>query len=238
MKNPLKRKALSLFLLAGVVAGATYLYLNAGGMLVRTTEKIASDALGVSVDIGSIHLALADKKVTVRGIQIGNPPGFKHPQIITAKTVDIVLASFSKEEIDFKSITVQGSEVNLELNEHGLNVLALKDRMGRKEQKENATNEAMRVIIDRMIISPTKIHPSITAFGDPMADIHVPTLTLDGIGRGRSVTAGDAIVQIMDQYLSLVEKQASNTGILKHVPGTDEIKKGADDAVNSIRKLF
>lgn len=238
MKLALKRKHIYLSLLAAAVAGGFYLYQNAEGMIIRTTEKIASEALGVSVDIGGLHLALAEKKLTVRSIKIGNPAGFKQPHAVTAETVDVTLADFSSKEIKFKNITVNGSVVFLELGDKGMNVLALKERMASKEQKQKAANETIKVIIDHMLISATTIRPSITLLGDNVGDINMPALTLDGIGRGRSVTAGDAIVQIMDQYLSLVAKQARNTGVLKHVPGTDDIKNGAEDAAKSIRNLF
>ena len=136
MKPALKRKHLYFSLLAIALAGGVYLYQNAEGMIIRTTEKIASDALGVSVDIDGMHVALSEKKLTVRGIKIGNPSGFKQPHSVTAETVDVTLGDFSSKEIDFKNITVKGSVVYLELNDNGMNVLALKERMGRKEQKQ------------------------------------------------------------------------------------------------------
>ena len=238
MKKGVTRKLLLRGIAAILVAGGIYMYQNLGGAVTRATERIASEALGVPVDIGSIRLALAKKKVTVRGIKVSNPAGFRQPYVVTAESVDITLGSFSQEEINFKDITVKGSAVNLELNENGLNVLALKDLMGRKEQKQKAANETVKVVIDRMLISATKIHPSVTLFSDKVGVIDMPPLTLNGIGRGRSVTAGDAIVQIMDQYLALVARQARGSGILKNAPSAQDIQNGADSVVKSVGGLL
>ena len=232
------KRIIILTVLVLLLSGGLYLYRNLGGMIVQQAERIASEAIGVKVDIGSINVSLADKKVTVRGIAIANPPGFKQPHALTAESIDITLNTANNELIDFKDITVKGSVIELEVNEHGMNVLALKDLANRKEQKQKAANETLKVIIQRMVIDATTVRPSLTLLSRDSEPLHLPPLTFSGIGQGKSVTAGDAIVRILNEYLALVAKQAAGGGLIQKLPGSEDIEKGADDALKSIKGMF
>lgn len=232
------KRIVLLLILLGLLGGGAYLYLNGNQAVTRAAETIASDALGVPVRIGSIELSLRNQKATVRNLSIGNPPGFTQPHAIEAAEIAITLASASRTRIDFKDITVKGSVVYFEVNERGMNVLALKDLAARKEQRQKAAAQPVKVVIERMRIDPTTIRPSVSLLAGDIGPITMPALTLTGVGQGRTTSAGDAIVQILDQYLALVAKQARESSILKHVPNMQDIEQGTGGAIQSIRKLF
>lgn len=234
-----KKSLISLVVLACVVIGGGYLYMNLGGIIVRTAEKIASDALGVKVDIGLIRISLSDKKVTVSSLKIANPPGYHNSHIMTADSIDIGLNGASKDLIDFKDITVKGSVVNLEVNEKGnMNLNDLKRLSAKKEQRESAGSKQVRVIIDHMVIDASTINPSITLLPGQTQPIKLPAITFSNMGKGGGMEADDAIVQVMGKYLSAIEKEARDSGLFKGLPGTDDVKKTLDDAAGSLKSLF
>lgn len=227
-------------LLAVFFAGG-YLYLNLGGLITRTAEKIASGALGVAVNIGSIDVSLADKNVTVNTLQIGNPPGYKNKYAITSEKIHIGLNTASKQLIDFKDIRVEGSVVNLEVNEHGSNLLDLKKLAAGKPQKESVGSEQVRVIVQNMVIGASTLNPSVTLLNREIKPIKMPALNISGIGKGGGgVAAGDAIVQILGKYINAAQSQASQAGMLQGLPtNVGDVGKAIEELDgNRLKGLF
>lgn len=234
-----KKKSVGLIVLAAIVAAGVYLYWNLGGMVTRTAENIASGALGVKVNIGSIHISLTDKKVTVNTLEIGNPPGYRKAHAITAKGIDIGLNTASKQLIDFDKIEVKGSVVNLEVNDKGnMNLNDLKRLANRKEQRESAGSEQVRVIVRHMVIGASVINPSISMIERDIEPIRLPAIRFADIGKGGGINADDAIAQVVGKYLSSVEGAARSSGMLNGLPGMGEVEKTLNDAAGSLKSLF
>jgi hypothetical protein len=233
-KKPFKRIVAAALLL---VIGA-YLYLNLGSIITRTTEKIASDALGVKVNIGRVDVSLSDKRVTVHSLKISNPPGYHKSYAMTAETILIGLNTASKQLIDFKDIQVKGSVVNLEVNEKGMNLTDLKNLANGKEQKESMGSEQIRVIIEHMVIDASVINTSIPMLNRDIQPLRLPAMNFSNIGSGGGVTAGIAIEQVFTQYLSAAENAARQGGLLKDLPNMGDAKGAMGNAAKKLQGLF
>ncbi len=234
-----KHSPIKIIVLLAVALGVGYVALNFGSLLTRTAEKIASDALGVKVTIGSIDVSLSDKKVTVRKVEIANPPGYSKPNAMTVESILIGLNTASKQLIDFNDIQVKGSVVNLEVNEKGMNLNDLKALAGRKKQKESVGSEQIRVIVQHMVIDASTINPTITLIKGDIPPIHMPAVNVSGIGTGGGVNAGDAIGQVLTQYLSEVQKSARDGGMLNGLPNQlGDVKKTIDNAAGKLKGLL
>ncbi|MFO0389582.1 MAG: hypothetical protein ACK502_07695 [Alphaproteobacteria bacterium] len=233
-KNPSKK----LIILAVLVAAGAYVYMNLGSFITRTTEKIASDALGVKVAIGSIDVSLYDKKVTVHSIKVGNPSGYRKPHALTAESIHIGLNTASKEIIDFNDIQVKGSVVNVEINEKGMNLTDLKALANKKEQKESVGSEQIRVIIKHLVIDASTINTSIAMLDKDIQSIQLPALKFSNIGGDKGVDAGKAIEQVVTKYLGSVESAARQNGLFNGVPGLGDAKGVLDDAAKGLNSFF
>lgn len=230
---------IKLVLVTLLVSGGWYLYSNMGGIITRQAEKIASDALGVSVDIGSIDVSITDKKVVVNALIIDNPPGYSTPYAMSADSIHIGLNTASQQLIDFRDIRVKGSVVNLEINEKGMNLNDIKALANRKEQKESVGSEQVRVIIERMVIEASTIHPTISLLRGEVVPITMPAITFNNIGKsGSGSDAGDVIAQVLSKYLGSVEKAARDSGMLNGIPGYGQVRKTIDGATERLKKLF
>jgi hypothetical protein len=232
------KKPIKLIMLATLLLGGVYLYMNLGGLITRTAEKIASDALGVRVNIGNINVSLQDKKVTVNRLEISNPPGYRETNAMTAEKIIIALNTASKKLVDFKDVQVIGSVVNLEVNEKGMNLNDLKNLANRKKQKESVGSEQVRVIVQHMVVAASVINPSITLLNRDIQPLHMPAIKLSGIGQGGGVNADVAIVKVLTQYLNAVEREARESGMLNDMPGIGDVKRTLDDAAGGLKKLF
>lgn len=222
-----------------IVAGI-FLYLNFGDLAKNTAEKIASNALGVKVTLSSLSVSLKEKKATIRGIKIHNPPGFKNTHIITADDMAIGLNTASRQLIDFKDIQVNGTVVNLEVTERGTNLQALKKLAAQKKQKESIGSEQIRVIVRNMVINESTINPSVTLLNRDIGSIKLPPVRVSGIGQNSNgALAQDAVSQVLVQYLKAAESQANREGLLKNADAlVNDIKDSVDDVTKSIKGIF
>jgi DNA-binding transcriptional regulator YdaS (Cro superfamily) len=219
-----------------VVIAGIFLYINFGNLAKNAAERIASNALGVKVQIASLNFSLKDKNATVNGIKISNPPGFKNTHIITADNIIIGLNTASRELIDFKDIQVNGTVINLEVTEKGTNLNALKRLTEQKKQQKAVGSEQVRVIVRQMTISEATINPSVTLLDREIGAIKLPAFRVSGIGKNTNgVLAKDAVRQIMIQYIKSAERQVSREGLWGEA---DAIIKNVEDAVDDVKETF
>ena len=231
----------SLILMAGI-----FLYLNFGNIAKNKAEQIASNALGVKVELSSLSFSLKEKKATIKGIKIANPPGFRNQHIITADRMNIGLKTASRELIDFNDIQVGGTVINLEVTEKGTNLQALKKLASQKKQKESAGSEQVRVIVRKMVINESTINPSVTLLKKDIGSFKLPTVRVSGIGQNSNgAIAQDAVTQIAMVYLKAAEAEvrqqglsAGVQGLLKEVEGSLDVEGTLDDAAKSLQGLF
>ncbi len=228
-----KKSVVGAAIALALVAGIVYVCLNFGSLITRTAEKIATNALGVNVNIGSIDVSLSEKKVVVNSIKISNPPGYRQPYAMTADGILIGLNTASRELIDFKNIQVKGSVVYLEVNEKGINLSDLKKLANSKKQKESVGSEQIRVIVKNMAIDASVVKTTIAMVDRDIPAINVPALEFSNIGSGKGIDAKSAIVQVLTKYFSSVENEARKSGALSGIPNVDDAKKELNKKLDS-----
>lgn len=218
---------LSLFVLM-LVGGAVYLYTNMDSLAKQIAEQVASDALGVPVRVGEIKIALEDLKVVVQDIRIANPKGYNNADAITIKAVVIDGDSFSRDLLTFARISVNGTNVNLEVDKDGTNIsdisnnianrnVAGADKTGGSGSSSNE-DENIKVIVKKFSLTGAQITPSVTLLGGNLAEITTPDIHLSGIGQKENgILAKEAIAQIMDAVLQKFSKSSNSAGFLEGV---------------------
>lgn len=236
-----KKKIIGLFVLVLLVAAGGYLYFNFTNIVLRASEKVATNALGVNVTIGGLDLSLAEKRVSVSDIRIANPSGYKGRYIMQVADVTIGLDTASKQLIDFNNIDVTGSTVNVEVNEKGMNVLDLKKKLASGSSKEETpatTEDAIKVIVKKMAINATTINTSVTFLDRDIASITMPSVRFSNIGQGGGVDADEAINKVFTKYLTSIQTEVSKQNLLRgvSVPGVNEVNKAVDDAKDSLKQ--
>lgn len=209
-----------------LVAGGIFVYLNFGGLAKTLAERIATDALGVKVNIGSLDISLENRTAVVNNLTIANPPGYDGRHAMTAEKIVIGLNTASKQLIDFNDIDVIGSVVNLEVTPNGTNLTDLKELAMQKKQRESVGSEAIRVIVRKMAIGASTLNPRVTLLpGQDLGSIKIPAINLSGIGeKENGVLAKEAIIQVITKYIGVAQREANKAGMFKGLP-TDELQK-------------
>lgn len=244
------KKILGISIFVLFVVTGTYLYFNFNNIALRTTETIATNALGVDVKIGSLDVALLDKRVTVANIKIANPEGYKGNYIIEIGQIDIGLNSVSSSLIDFKNIDVTEPVINVEINDKGMNVMDLKNQLSSGgNASENSSSggdagESIKVTIDSAEIKTTTINASVAFLDKNIASFTMPSMKFTDIGKGENTSAGDAMTQILKKYTAKIQEHVVKNNALSGVdiPGISDVNKVVNDAIgnvtNKLKGLF
>ncbi len=209
------------------IAGAIYIYVNMNSLALQITEQYASQALGVPVKIGAMDIKLEQKSVTVSDIRVSNPEGYKKPNAITIKKIEVAGENFSKELLTFKTIKVDGTDVYLEVVGQTTNLGDMKNNIGKNNpagaqastasdsNKANASKDP-KVIIRKMALTQAQLHPSVTLIKHDFKPIKTPDIHLTGIGeKENGILAQEAMEQVMSAVLQNFNNTANKAGFLE-----------------------
>lgn len=226
-------KILGILFVTILLGGGIFAYMNLGDFAKAQIEKIGSKTLGVPVTLGGLDIALQDKKVTVGSLKIGNPAGFKKSPVLNVGDIQVQLESVSKELIVFKSIAINNTDINLEVNQNGTNFLAIKNNLPKKGNAPKSENP-VKVIVRDFRFNDAKLNPSLLLVDTGnFSTINVPDIRLRGIGaRENGVLAGEAIAQVTQQIVTQINKSAGAAGLLQGL-SVDTLKDMGISQVNT-----
>ena len=223
-----------LLLVAGV-----YIYLHFSDLAKNAAEKVASNALGVKVTISSLDVSLKEKKAVLHGLKIANPPGYKKPYIITADKLHVELKAASKELVDINFVKVDGTVVNLEVNETGVNIQDLRNLAQQKKQRESVGSKQVRVIARKIVINTSTLNSSVSVLDKDLASLEIRPININGLGTGSNgKPAGQAVTEVMTIFVQEVEKAANRAGYLSADGVVNQFKDAIGNAKRDIKKLF
>jgi hypothetical protein len=256
----------ALFIFGGIVllivVVGSYIFLNLNSIAKNFSEKAASEALGVPVSIGEMDIRLDEKKIVVNDVAVANPKGYKNEYAITIKNITVDGESFSKDLLVFTLIQVDGTAVNLEVNEKGANLGKLKQSSQQTVQQTEQVSEAkasdpkseIKVIVRKFALAGAQITPSVTLLRDAsLSAVKVNDIVVNGIGeKENGVTSEEAIAQIMNVVLDKFNGRANSAGFLEGMSldslnaigvSTGEVfqknlKKSYDGEVDKLKKGF
>ena len=225
--------------------GGIYVLTQIDKLAKPMVERIASDALGVRVSIGAMVISLPEKRVDVVNIRIANPPGFSKPHAVTIENAQVALNNVAEKLIDFKGISVNGTQVFLEVKEGGTNLHALKKGI-KGADPQAAEEDPLKVIIRRFALNNTQLNPSVTLLSESdLEPIVIAPIVLNNIGvKENGLVAREAVAQIMAPLLQTFSRAGGDAGFYQGLSGDalkemgmgqfDQIKTQVQDEVDKI----
>ena len=211
-------------LVAGVIGGvvliaAVVLFMNMGSLAKGMIEKVATDTLGVKVTLASLDIKPVEKTVTVTGLNIANPQGFKTSSALKIQKIDIAAESLSPELLVFKQISVEGTGINFEITESATNLSAISKNVDREAASKNTDaqqKQPPKVIVRELLFNGIKLTPSTTLTGGELAPVEIANLSISGIGeRQNGVLASEAIAQVLDAVTKTSMQVGMQAGFLQ-----------------------
>lgn len=101
---------LALLLLAGIAVWY-FTSFRLDGMIKQQLEQVGSRTLGTSVSVGSLTTDLKNGSLTISGITIANPPGYKNDNALTLHGIE---AALDYETLDIRRIIIEKPEIVIE----------------------------------------------------------------------------------------------------------------------------
>jgi len=207
-------------ILAGlIVIAAIVLYMNMGSIAKAAVEKVATDTLGVKVTIAALDINPVEKRVTVRGLKVSNPPGFRKDHALTVDHIGIAAESLNRELLVFRQIEVLGANVNMEVTEKDTNLTALQKNANRNASSRKAAQQGekvVKVIIRELLLNNTTLNPSATLAAGDMRPVNISSIRITGIGEKQNgVIASEAIVQVLERVSQVSFQIAVQSGFLE-----------------------
>lgn len=205
--------------------GAVLLLANLGAVIRSAVETIGSDATGAKVTLASADVSLTSGEGTLKGLEIGNPAGFREP---TAFELDLVTVridpeSVAKDVIVIREVTIDGPRVTYELDAgFGSNLAAIQRNVetyagggagggagtgggtrGREPAKPDAG--AKRFIVETFRIRGGRVTLAAAVAGDKVKAAEIPEVEVKGLGRAKG---GATAEELAAEALEILAKES------------------------------
>ncbi len=205
------RAALMIVLVLGAVAfGAASLWLGAG--IKSAVVTYGPRILGAPVALDAVILTPWSGKGMIKGLEIGNPPGFKGPRALRVGSVElqVKLSSLASDTIVVESLVVRDPELAYELGPGGSNFARLqKNAEGAAgSPAPSQTGGGKSLLIRELRVTGGKVGVSAAGQG---ATVSLPSVALSNLG-GKGRTPAQAASEVMRAITGAATKAVSNIG--------------------------
>lgn len=262
----IKKLLIGIIVLA-LIAGALVYFFGASALnngVKRGVETIGPRVTQTSVTLDSVNLSPFSGNGTLKGLNVGNPEGFKSEHIFALGQIDIQVdvGTVFSDKIIIDEIHIRQPGISYEKTLTGSNVKELQKNIeaftgtGDPAAPEPApeTGAKKQVVIRKLIIEEGTIYVGALGVGQT---VKLPLIEMSDIGEGgENITMAEAIDLVLSKVLTNIGPAIANAGELgkqaaealktqgleKMNQASDKAGKAAGDAVDKasegIKNLF
>ena len=228
-------------------------------------EALLSEAAGAGVTIESIETSLSTGEMTIRGLAVRNPEGFRTEHALEAGEVRVAmeLATVFKDTVVVREITVEKPLLTYEFGPEGSNLEAIRRNAesfaGSDSDSDSGSGAgagadsgprgdtpAKRLLIENLYVRDGKVAASAVFLEGRSWQVPFPDLHLEHISFGEG-GGGAAAEGIVDEVISTLVRNARESAapIGERISGgasraaesaQREIEKGAGSALETLEK--
>lgn len=212
------KKKKKIWIIAGSVVGVIVIaliivLLTLGSIVKAAIQTIGPKALGADVKVSSVFVNLFTGTVSIDGLFIGNPAGYKNDRALTLKTLKVHIepSTVNKKKLIIREFILDGVDVYFEpsanllsnnLSQLNKNIEAFSEKLAGskdvpnnakkefedprdKAEKEAAETEAQRLQIDKLSLTGIYVNivASVPGVATTAAPIPVVPIVLEGLGQ-------------------------------------------------------
>lgn len=240
----MKRWAIGLALVLALAGGGLYWLYNSLDVVVKTAiERFGPDIVGVAVAVGEVKIDATDGRGTLRGIEIGNPPGYAAPRALRAATITVGLepASLARDVVVIHDILVDGPDISYERQGGTNNIEAIRRNIAAYVERSGADSASpgeggkgasgRRYVIGRITLRGARVTMTNPLLKGGGLSFKLPDVDLRDVGaRTGGVTAAQAASIVTNAILARIAQS-----VLTNV---DALRKGGlDGAIDALRGL-
>ena len=244
-------------ILALFVVGTGALYLSLGPIIKVALTKIVPKVTGTGFEVKSVSLSLIKGELTITGVKISNPEGFKSDSAVAVGKIHVSLdmASLLSKEVHIRQVLIEAPRLTVEVGLTGANLVVISDNVRRStkkdkdgkevkptaEEQKDASKEksGKRYVVDSLDIVDGKAVMATALLGGSGVEAPIPAIHKKDIGKKGE---GVDFRKLMDDILtSMFENVASVSnsldGTLKEHGGA-LLEKGGKTAADAVKNLF
>ena len=215
---------------------------TAGPMVTKVDVKL--DKASISL-LGSAHL---------KGLLVGNPPGYKTDSAIKVGEVSVILKPLSvlSDKIVIESVKVVSPEITIEGGIRDNNLTKILDNVNSVTQGSDATakkdekTSGKKIQIAELTITGAKVHSNTLLTGGKTVTVNLPDIHLTNLGTGSDgVTPAELTKKVMDELMGKVipaltegVAQVGKEALELGKGATEEAKKGIEKVTGGLKGLF
>jgi len=190
------------FLIPLLLVGLLVVVLLVGFIFLDTIAKTAietvgSNMMGVPTTVDSVSLSPFGGSAGVKGLTIGNPPGYETPHFMAIGSAGSAfkLGDLTADTITVDQIRVDGMSVNLEKKEGGdSNYEVILENMKKGEEQEEPPPDepGKRFVVKEVVLTDIRVRADLVVAGKPVEEItlKISEIRLEDVG---SDTEGGAL---------------------------------------------
>jgi len=196
----LLRGVAALLLLVLLALGALWWRMDA--LAQRAIERGASEALGVRTEVRSLLLEPFSGVVSVRGLEIANPPGYPGTFLAAERArAELDPRTLRRDVIDVTEVSLSGVAVTLEERREGTNYDAIVGHLERPSDAPKPSSGPQLRVRD-LFVRDVTAHLRV---GDaPDLRLQVPEIHLRNLGGPGGTTTGEISVEVVRAVLTSV----------------------------------
>jgi len=198
-------------LLVIVIIAVVVVALNLDRIVKRSVEYYGPQVTKVDVTLDSVHVGLLSGDASIKGLKVGNPPGYKAPHSITlgGASIGIVPSTIFKSKIVVRTIRVEAPEITFEGGLNQNNLTTIKDNAaGKAQSSQTVTNSVgqqkpeKRFEVDDFLLTGAKVHGTLQVGGREVTvdNLTLPEIHLTNLGTDpQGITASELTKRILDE---------------------------------------
>lgn len=240
----MKRWALVLaVVLAAAAGGLWWLYTSLDFVVKATIEHFGPDIVGAPVRVGSVGISAKDGRGTLRGVEIGNPPGYASPRALRAGTVSVGIdpSTLGSEIVVIREILVDAPEITYELKGGTNNLETIRRHIAAYVERSGAAaggpgpsgarSAGRRYVIGRIALRGARVTMTNPLLKGGGLTFDLPDVDLRDVGkRSGGVTAAQAASIVTSAIASRIAQSIlTNAEALR--------RGGVDGALDALRGL-
>lgn len=252
----MKKVLIGLVVLIVIVgAGLFYVWQNRDAYIKSAIEEAGSRATQVSVTLNEVDTGdVLGGGVALRGLVVGNPPGFKSDSAFklgeVSVTVDTESAtsvlSGSSDTIVVKEVVIAAPQVTYEFAGSGSNIGTIQKNVEKMAgggasagtESSDDSGGSKKVTIENLYVRDGRVNVSADFLQGQQTGTNLPTIHLKDIGKGGGATP----TEVAEQVIAAISKAATSAvgkldvGAIKDALGKElgakagEMQKKLEDA--------
>lgn len=244
----MKKAVIVLAVLAVLIGGGVYWAYNSLDVIVKVAlEHYGPDVTGVSVKVGEVKLSPRDGRGSLKGVEIGNPPGFSASRAARLGEITVALdpATIRAPVVRVHEILIDAPLITYERGKGSTNLDAIQKNIEGYVKRAEAASTAdgkettaagksvrHKFVIERLAIRGAKVTMTTQGLKGQGVTFDLPDIELRDVGKRQDgVTASEAANIVVNTLISkIAQKVLTNIDLLR--------KGGVEGAVDALKGLL